>query len=61
MPRCKDCDKFTNFSKRGVKVYKENDIVEWFCFRCLPPIKFNPKAKIDKVQYMGHLRKNIAQ
>ena len=61
MPRCIDCNRFTNFSKRGIKIYNNNGINEWKCFHCTPPLRINPKAKISSVQFMAHLRKSIAQ
>ena len=57
MPRCNECNRYTNFTKRGVKIYKQDDIVEWLCFTCQPLVRFKPNMSMSKVR--GLTRKDI--
>jgi hypothetical protein len=45
MPRCKGCNKFTDFSKGSVRIKDNNGFVKWLCIKCQPVIKIKDTRK----------------
>ena len=60
MPRCKQCGKYTNFIKRGVKRMLRNGDINWMCWQCHPIPKFGKgKGKIDRMTMSNKRKKYL--